>query len=404
MGTKLLVIFLLLFYIIIGCSQKVDIKPFDSNDIVDFEEEDNDLFKNPKDVSTQKPIIGFFNKKDDTGDKDYYKVFFSIKNTPYEILQTAVPGIDSKITFYSASKKLLFDIDRGGKGEPEKLWEYYPISNYVIISIKSKIGFNEKVPYVINFIPKINDDINEVEPNDSESNAINIKPGEEKKALISPESDVDYYKVIFDDDSFYDYSIKIESQSSLDINFSLINIDNNITKYINDFGWGDTESFPFLSNKKGDFFIKIKGNMKSGNLQNPDYTLKIEKNIEEKIKEEEINYEREFNDNSDIATEILDGITIIGIFYPENDEDWFKFDIIRRAVRLNISLSRIQGLNPNIELYDKNLNVVQIADNNSVGKSEDIIINNIKRGKYYIKISSDKKSLLIYKLFLHIRY
>ena len=250
----------------------------------------------------------------------------------------------------------------------------------------------------------LNNEISEIEPNDSEDKAIAIKPGEEKKGLISPESDVDYYKVIFDDDSFYDYSIKVVCQSSLDINFTLINNDNNSTKYINDFAWGGMENFPFLSNKKGDFFIKIKGNIKSGSLKNPEYTLKIEENKSDESDDEEVNYEREFNDNSDLATEILDGNTIIGVFYPENDEDWFKFDIIRNAISLNISLSRIQGLNPNIELYDKNLDLVQSVDNNAVNKGEEIIINNIKKGKYYIKISSNDKSLLIYKLFLNIRY
>ena len=85
MRIKLFIIFLVIYYALIGCVKKIDIKPFDSDDIVDFEEDENDLFKNPKDVSTQRPLIGFFNDKGDSGDKDYYKVFFSMKNTPYEI-------------------------------------------------------------------------------------------------------------------------------------------------------------------------------------------------------------------------------------------------------------------------------------------------------------------------------
>ncbi|MBN1214533.1 MAG: hypothetical protein JXA99_03730 [Candidatus Lokiarchaeota archaeon] len=386
----------------IGCSRRVDIKPFDSKNISDIES--NDSIKNPKDVSSQMPIIGFFNDKKDIGDKDYYRVFFSVGHTPYEILQTAVPGIDSKITFYSSSKKMLFNIDRGGKGEPEKLWEYFPASENIIICVESKTGFNEKVPYVINFTPKIDNDIIEEEPNDDEKNAIPIKPGEEKGGLISPKSDVDYYKVIFDDESFYDFSIKVQSQSGLDVNFTLLNIDNKIDKYINEYSWGNIEYFPFLSNKKGNYIIKIKGIIKSDSFQNPAYTLIIEENLKRKIGGDEVYYEREFNDNSDMATEIIDGTSIIGVFYPENDIDWFKFDIIRMAISLNISLSRIKGLNPNIELYDKNFNMIKLSNDNGIDEGEELIINNVKRGKYYIKITSDNKSLLIYKLFLNVRY
>lgn len=395
------ILFLLIFFF--ECTKKVDIKPFDSKNINDVEN-NNDLMKSPDDVTTQMPIIGFFNNKNDIGDKDYYNVFFSSKNTSYEILLTAVPGIDAKVSFYSSSKKKLFEIDRGSKGEPEKLWEYYPIGENLIICIESKIGHNEKVPYVLNFTQKIDNDINEIEPNDEEQNPDIIKLGDEKKGYISPADDTDYYKIAFDDDSFYDYSIKIESQSSLDINFSLINLNNNKSKFINDYSWGNQEYYPFLSNKKGVFLIKIKGNIKSGSFQNPIYKLIIEDKSNKKIEDEDVYYEREFNDNKDEATDIIDGCSIVGIFYPDNDEDWFQFDIIRKAISLNISISRIKGINPKIELFDKDLNLIKLNDDNGFDEGEETLINDLNKGKFYIKISSKNKSLLIYRLFLNIRY
>ncbi len=393
----------LLLIFLFECFQGVDIKPFDGKNISDIEN-DNDLIKNPTEVTTQVSIIGFFNDKKDSGDKDYYNVFFSTKNTSYEILLTAVPGIDTKVTFYTTSRKMLFNIDRGGKGEPEKLWEYYPIGENIIICVESKTGYNEKVPYVLNFTQKVDNDINEVEPNDTEQNPDSIKLGEEKKGYISPANDTDFYKIVFDDDSFYDYSIKIESQSNLDVNFTLFNIENNKSKFINDYSWGNQEYFPFLSNKKGNYLIKIKGNIKSGSFQNPIYKLIIEDRSGEKIENEEVNYEREFNDTQDDATGIIDGYSVVGVFYPDNDDDWFQFDIIRKAISLNISISRIKGINPKIELYDKDLNLIKVSDNNGIDEGEETLINDINKGNYYIKVSSNNKSLLIYRLFLNVRY
>ncbi len=402
MRVNFFIISFFIYCILIGCTRKIDINPFNSKNISDIE--NNDSIRNPVDVTTQMPLIGFFNDKNDIGDKDYYRILFSVRYTPYEILQTAVPGIDSKITFYSSSNKMLFSIDRGGKGEPEKLWEYFPTSDSIIICVESKTGFNEKVPYVINLTPKIENDIIEIEPNNNEEDAILIKPGEEKRGLISPKSDVDFYKITFGDESFYDFSVKIISQASLDVNCTLINMESKVEKYINEYSWGNIEYYPFLSNKKGDYLIKIKGIIKSGSFQNPEYTLIIEEKLKRNIGGDEVHYEREFNDNSDMATEIIDGTSIIGVFYPEKDVDWFKFDIIRRAISLNISLSRIKGLNPNIELYDKDFNIIEISDKNGIDEGEELIINKVKRGKYYIKITSENKSLLIYKLFLNIRY
>jgi hypothetical protein len=105
-----------------------------------------------------------------------------------------------------------------------------------------------------------------------------------------------------------------------------------------------------------------------------------------------------------VATDIIDGYSVVGVFYPDNDDDWFQFDIIRKAISLNISISRIKDINPKIELYDKDLKLIKVSDDNGLDEGEEMLINDLNKGKYYIKVSSKNKSLLIYRLFLNIRY
>ena len=212
---SLIITIFLLLYLNCEGSKENNILPFNKESLSDIE--NNDLMKTPNTVSSQNPIIGFFNNKKNIGDKDYYKVYFALKEISYKIIQTAVPCIDSKISLFSPSGNILFYVDSGKKGEAEKIWNYYPNYEYIIMRIESKIGHNEKVPYIINFIPKTNENIDETEPNNSKENAILIKYEETKKGLISPKNDVDYYKIIFDNNKNHDFSINLETLSNLDL-------------------------------------------------------------------------------------------------------------------------------------------------------------------------------------------
>ena len=390
--------------VLFSCScnkNHTDILPFNSNNLSD--KENNDIMKKPNNVITQNPIIGFFHNKKNVGDKDYYKVYFSLKETSYKIIQTAVPGIDSKISFYSPSQNRLFYIDSSGKGEAEKLCEYYPTTDYIIMLVEAKIGYNEKVPYVIDFIPKKSTGIDEIEPNNDKENAIIVRLDELKKGLISPKGDIDYYKIIFNDDKIYDFSIKLETLSNLDINFTLYNEKIKKVKNINSFSWGGEEFYPFLCSNKGEYYIKISGNIKPYDRKDPIYYLNIKENINDQH-DKNTYYEREYNDTHDMATELINSSIVVGAFFPQNDADWFKFDLFKKPISVDISLSRIRGINPIIELYDKKLKKIKIVDDNKLDSGENASFKNLLKGRYYVRLFSKKKSLLAYTFFFNIRY
>lgn len=400
---KYIFIGILLFFLIsCGNSKLYDLKPFDA---VNFKDQEpiNDHINNPIEVTAQSPIIGYFDNKNNIGDKDYYKVIFPFKGTSYKFIQTAVPGIDSKITFFSASKRHLLLIDNGKRGEFEKLWQYYPNEDSIIMLVESKTGFNKKVPYVIEFYASESSNINEAEPNNRQNEAMEIRIGEEIRGLISPKDDFDYYKVIFDDNEVDDFSIKVKTFSNLDINFSIYDLDNNTFKIINSNGWGQDEYFPFLSNGNGNYVVKVGGNTGSNDRKTPIYSIKLEE-ISNKINDEETHYEKEFNDESDESTELIDGIVTLGVFYPKDDIDWYKYDVTRRAKSVNLSLSSIKGIKPKIEIYNNNMELLETYDSKSLNENSELLFNNVKKGAYYVKLSSSEDSQQIYKLYLNIRY
>ncbi len=405
MGNKnFFIVFLILLGLILlnitCCGYKIDIKPFDIKDFHD--KDDNDTKKTAVEVTTQNPIIGFFDEKKNSGDIDFYKVYFSLKNTSYKVLLSGVPGIDSKMVFYGYRGDYLFVVDRLVKGEAEKLWDYYPRYDFIIISVEAKTGFNKKIPYIINFIPKKDEGINEIEPNNDRENAVVIKIGEEKKGLISPKDDIDYYKLVFDDEKTHNFSIKIETLSNLDINFTIMKSDDDLSKYINSFGWGGKEFFSFISNEKGDFYIKVGGVIKNDDVKDPLYYLKIEE-LPGREEDKDLYYEKEFNDSSKLATDLIEGTEIIGAFYPENDEDWFKFDLFKKPISVDISLSGIREVDSIIELYDKDLKLIKTINEKGEDIKELLSKNDISGGRYFLKIYG-KKSLQEYRLFYNARY
>jgi hypothetical protein len=397
---QLAILFLALLFF--GCSSyDRDLKKI-YNKISDIEPNDDIKHANP--VVINDPILGFYNKKEKgKNDIDFFKTRMQSRDTSYEISLTAVPGIDSRIKIYDENGRILYTIDENQKGESEKLWEFYPKGDMIYFSVESKSGYNEKVPYVVNFIKKEEAPAEEIEPNNVENDATVIKLGETKKGFISPKNDIDYYKLKFEDDVIHDFSIEIETLSNVDINFIIINKLTDGYKTINNFSWGGSESYPYLSSNKGDYLIKVSGKI-SDDKKDPLYYITIRELPGVSDDNNGIFYEREFNDTAESSTEIISGNEIIGAFFPEKDSDWYDFELYKKPISVDLSLSRVKGIDPIIEIYDSNKKLLKSVNNVGKDNSAQVSLNNIEAGKYYVRLYSDFSSLLMYKLYFYIRY
>ena len=392
--TRSKLLLLICFTILFSCgkSDKPDILPL--NKITEVEI--NDSIDNSTPVTTGEVIVGFFNKKDNAGDRDYYELQFANLNNSYQMIQTAVPGIDTRISFFNNSKQLLFRVDSNGVGESEKLWDYTPKSEKIYILVEAKTGSNEKVPYIINFISRKTDSFEEVEPNNSEQYAVDINPGQSKKGYISPENDNDFYKIVYVNNKIIDFSIEVETLSNLDINFMIINKTTGESKFINQSSWGGSENYLYLTSDKGEYYIRISGSSNPNNQKDPLYYLTVHEL--ERDEENPVYYEREFNDTEKTATDLISGEEVEGVLSP-GDIDWFKFDLINDSVSMDLSLSRFTGATPSLSVYDSDLNLIK---NN--GDARSMSIRDLEKGRYYIKLTQLEKNRSLYRLFLNVRY
>lgn len=391
-GALLILLSLLLF----SCSKKELPDTLPLYEITD--KEDNDTFDKPQDA-TGLVISGYFHDKNEASDRDYYLLHFDRENnTAYTVIQTAVPGIDSVLTFYSLKRKMLFRIDEKSTGESEKLWTFYPPAEKVILCVEAKTGNNEGNPYIINFVSKEKDKFEEIEPNNTIKEAIDIKIGQSKKAYITPRNDVDYFHITtggFGGDSISDFLIEVETFSNLDINFMIIDNKSGASKFVNFASWGAKEQFLYLASNKGDYYLKINGNTNSDTQKDPLYYISVS---EQEAPDEDVIFEREFNDSFESATMLINQTEIEGSI-TANDKDYFIFDLTYDAETITLSLSRFQGEKGRIEIYDADRQLVS----GNTGKSN-ITLRDISKGRYYILFTQEGKTNSLYRLFLNIEY
>ncbi|HPO50757.1 MAG TPA: hypothetical protein PLO89_10560, partial [Spirochaetota bacterium] len=378
-------VFFLLFFLLFSCkSEEKDEDLFKMFGSIS-EVEDNNSFEKANLVSIEKPILGFLSYHEAGNDCDYYKIEASEKEVSYEMVFSPIPDVDSKITFYDDRKKVLFTLDENGVGEGEKLWEFSFYSEEAYLKVESKIGSNSFNPYVINFTKKTAN-YSEIEPNNSEKEAIEIRLNETKEAFISPRNDIDYYKTVFDQDGIYDFWVEIETLSNLDVNFIVIEKNTNMIKTINSEGFGGSEISPYLSSNKGEYFIKVSSKINTSDKKPPIYYISL-KEQKSKIDDTEYLYEREINDVSEFATELINNVEILGNLYPENDVDWYTFSLHKDPISADMTVSETKGVDFKLEFYQNDKTLFKTVNDNANDKGEQISIKDIKRGKYYLKVS-----------------
>ena len=365
--------------------------------------EPNDTVSAALEVSAQSLIAGFMNDKGNVGDMDYYKVTFPQHDVSYKIGLTGVPGVDTTLQVFGTNGRQLFITDEGGIGESEKVWDYYPTGEFVYICVKAKTSYNEKIPYYLTFTPKGDNSIEEIEPNNSEETALSLSENERKKGLIFPKNDVDYYRLNFVSQHSFVFSINVEPLSNIDVFFTLYDKTNNIIKLINNNAAGITEQIKYLDSSKGSYYIRIGGSPDRTDKRDPAYSVSVSVHPDTDLRGNTLFYEQEFNDTPDMATDIWERVNITGMLFPDNDEDWYRFDVLKETNTVNISLSDIRGLDTVIEIYDNRDTLLYTVDNNGSDGHENISITNIPVGRYFMRLYAKKGSSMInYSLFCNI--
>ncbi len=402
---KQILIIIFLIFITISCSKK-DTSDENLFGNYFFDREVNDTFMEAIDVSTQNPIVGYFHKKNSLADTDCYHISFAQADVSYKITLTSVPGIDSVLDFYDENKHLLFSVDEYGAGQSERLWDFFPTSPTIYVRVRAKINYNEKVPYYLNFIAKGALGIGEIEPNNSIDTAVKMAVDDSKKGLISPKNDVDFYRIVAGKPYSQNFSVSVVPLSNMDVFFTLIDTKNNIEKLINYNSYGVTEVFNYLDTSKGSYCLRVSGVSDRFDKRDPSYQITLNSLPETDDSGNVKFYEQEFNDTMMLATDLfnVESSDILGTVFPDDDVDWYTFDILNVNNMVNISLSSVRGLDTVIEIYNKKNVLVIKADENGSDGFENISLTDIAQDRYFIKLYAKKGcSLINYNLFFSIK-
>ncbi len=393
---------LTILMLFVGCVRK-DTTDDNLYGIALLDYEPNDTVATSLEVSAQSLIAGFMNNKGNVGDMDYYKVTFPQHDVSYKIGLTGVPGVDTTVQVFGTNGRQLFITDEGGIGESEKVWDYYPTGDFIYLCVKAKTSFNEKIPYYLTFSPKGENSIEEIEPNNTEETALTLSENDRKKGLIFPKNDVDYYRLNFISTESIIFSVNVDPLSNVDLFFTVYDKTNNIIKLINNNAAGITEMMKYLDSGKGSYYIRIGGSPDRTDKRDPAYSISVTVHPDTDLRGNSLFYEQEFNDTPDLATDIWERANITGMLFPDNDIDWYRFDVLKETNTVNISLSDIRGLDTVIEIYDNNSNLLYTVDNNSTDGHENISLSNMPLGRYYMRLSAKKGSSMInYSLFCNI--
>jgi hypothetical protein len=362
---------------------------------------DNNSFKKAAETDLTDPVVGFIHHPEQKNDIDFYKIRGLTPGASYRITVTPVPEADLILKVYQANGKPLFSVNEKGRGESEVLWEFRPRSDQEILSIESRQGFNDIIPYVINLTRKETSN-EEDEPNNNEVQAVTINLDSEKKGYIAPSTDIDFYHITFPDARTYDFSVRIEALSNLDLNFNLINKKTGELKMINSNDWGGEEIFPYLSSSKGDYYLRISGKVSGSNIKEPVYYLSIPR-FKPDLSSDEVYTEREFNDTPDKSTTLINETETEGCIFPLKDEDWYAFELYKKPLTADLSVSKVKQLDLKIDIFDSSHQLLHTINKYGKAMSEQISLN-LDQGRYFVKISAGDSSLEPYHLFFMARY
>ena len=340
-------------------------------------EDNNSFFSANSFIMSNDPIVGFFNTIEN--------------NNAFRFTLTGVPGVNSKVTVYDRNKKLLYSMDERGIGEAEIAWRYYSAHSELYVSIESTFGSNEVVPYIFTIVSEDKDKWVEIEPNNSVEEATFIEPGLNLKGYIVPASDIDYFKLAFDEDSVYDFRVKAESLSSVDLKLEIADIDAGMSVIIDNATAGGSEISQRFGSDKGNYIVKVSGEI-SDSSKEPLYYITVE-TFSSLVDNKAVYYEREFNNTIDTSTLLIAGEDMI-VTTEKDDIDYYAVNIVNTIEKLNISVDGILDRNFTISIIDVNAKEYYKARGTS-----NITIRDLDKGRYYIVISRDYPGSFLYKLF-----
>jgi len=218
-------------------------------------------------------------------------------------------------------------------------------------SSKANMAF-VPIPYGLKLFLEKNDSSFEAEPNDMPSQATPLFPNRETEALLSPATDVDYFRVDVAQTSLV--NVELSALPGVDLQLLAIvpaNADTQEAERVllrsNE---GSTNEAERLLNVQCNltcyFKVESVAQKISGKWSKTQENPKTPYRIRAQVKADTQHLEKEPNNTMEQATELSMGQSVRGHIYPKGDVDFFRVDLSQNLVRKPL-LATLFGLPKN---------------------------------------------------------
>ncbi|MBI4375842.1 MAG: hypothetical protein HY549_05265 [Elusimicrobia bacterium] len=319
-----------------------------------------------------------------SGDTDYLEVDWhrlEVSQSGAFLLNlelSGVPRVDAMLEIYDVNGYRLRQVDQNGAGEGEVLRHLGvrgPAQYRIRLLSKTRSG-NPSASYEIltELIPY--QGRNEFEPNDQRSDAT-VFEAEAMEAQLSPEGDVDWYRIAVAEENKQILSASVSGIEGLDISLAAGDGLGSIVVTADNMGLGQPETLTGLGAVKGDYYLIVsgRGGRKEGRRQ---YELT------RSLSPFQPGLEFEMNDSMASAQPIKIGESVDGFLAPKGDLDVYQFNVYRKGSVL-FELAGVLNVQPSASLFDQdnkplgNWSAPKAGDSLSFEKALDL-------GTYYIEL------------------
>jgi hypothetical protein len=257
----------------------------------------------------------------------------------------------------------------------------------------------------------------EVENNDSYETAMPVQSGRPVKAVLQSNGEVDYFRIDETQRRVKGWSELLSEDKDLVAKIEVENLSaeikiyqgTRVVKVIDDppsYSSGQPQSgfvnaiFSADDVRTGQAVFSIGEGIwtvERSNTADRDYILRVE------IRPYRADEEREPNDKPVQATPFGGNTLIQGFFDPaligsdaaveEREEDWYSIEVPESEGRrlINISLSAVPNVDTRLALYDELGYLVRESNSNGTGEIEKLMSIGLKRGTYFINVTSAGK-------------
>ena len=302
---------------------------------------------------------------------------------------SAVPGVTLEVQLLTAAEAVLFSaksLPGAGLSLRNVAARETDRELYVVVrgaptsSAKdAKRGFNATQSYTLTFGPEDAAENAELEPNDDAAHATDLPANGLREGFISPQGDVDYFRLIPDSPSIV--KLQVTGVEKVDLVLSVIKPSegkaDEVLLRANEGTAKEPEQLNSVFCEQA-CFIKIEAVAKKidGKWVREDENGAMSYRLSAEVSPDDGSLEREPNNTGAIASPLGVGKSIRGTIFPKKDVDYFQVDLRDRQVKTPLRGTLLGMLKVDVGLYlhrveaDGTLTLVQSSDGAKGDKAE----------------------------------